>query len=72
MKNGICPKCESSDVYASKSESHGIRIPLSWTEAFTELYVCAKCGFLEFYVQHESDLEKIKENLKKVKVKENL
>ena len=54
----------------SATDSHGIAIPILWFDTFTELYVCAKCGFLEFYIQHKSDLKKITEKLKKVKVKE--
>lgn len=67
MKDGICPKCESDSVYISRRETHGVHVPVSWTEVFTNLYVCANCGYLEFYVESESDLEKIPQKLKKVK-----
>lgn len=66
MKDGICPKCKSGEVYTSADDTHGIRVPLSWRDVPTNLYVCTVCGYLEFYVQYESDLEKIRLKLKKV------
>ncbi len=69
MKNGICLKCKAEEVYLSHTDTHGTRIPLGLTIVFTELYVCGKCGFFETYVQHQSDLKKISEKYKKVKVK---
>ena len=37
-----------------------------FSKTFLELYVCAKCGYLEFYVQAEEKLRQIPENFKKV------
>ena len=68
MKDGICPKCESEEIYKDKSERHGIVI---WIQALavhpTNLYVCADCGYLEFYAQTGFDLQQVKEKFTKVK-----
>ncbi len=37
-----------------------------FSKAFLELYVCARCGYLEFYVQSEEKLKQIPETFKKV------
>jgi predicted nucleic-acid-binding Zn-ribbon protein len=69
MKNGICPKCDKNEVYLSNEEGrHGIAVPLSmFSVTLTELYVCANCGYLEFYVQHKEDLAQIPNKFRKVK-----
>lgn len=70
MQKGICPKCDAKEVYLSTTETHGVQIRTTWTDiVFTELYICADCGFLEFYVQHKTDLENVRKKFKKVKVK---
>lgn len=65
MKKGICPKCGEQEVYLSSTETHGIHVPLSMF-TFTELYVCANCGYLEFYVQHKKDLAEVPKKIRKV------
>lgn len=67
MKDGVCSKCKSEEVYLSSRETHGVRVPISWMDVFTDLYVCASCGYLEFYVESKTDLEKVPQKLKKVK-----
>lgn len=66
MKDGVCPKCRSAEIYTSADDTHGVRVPIPWRDVDTNLYVCAECGYLEFYVQHETDFEKIRQKLKKV------
>ena len=67
MKNGICPKCESKEVYGDVNNPHGISVDkLAFSPMNTILLVCADCGYLEFYVENEKDLEKIKKRFGKV------
>jgi predicted nucleic-acid-binding Zn-ribbon protein len=68
MKDGICPKCQSEEVYIDSGVRHGIMIPIhTFTPHQTHLYVCADCGYLEFYAQTGQDLSKVKERFRKVK-----
>lgn len=69
MKQGICPKCGSSEVYTGvdvlpKSGPFGSNsIPVSIVSiAALDNFVCTACGFLERYV---ADAEKLKEIAKK-------
>jgi predicted nucleic-acid-binding Zn-ribbon protein len=67
MKDGICPKCGAKEVYGDHANPHGLRV--IWTAILppdTILLVCAECGYLEFYVEHEKDLAKIKKNFQKI------
>ena len=68
MKSGVCPKCNSEEVYLDGSGRHGITVPISLMNVHqTVLYVCAICGYLEFYAQTGFDLQKVKEKFQKVK-----
>jgi predicted nucleic-acid-binding Zn-ribbon protein len=67
MKSGICPKCGEKEVYGDHAKSHGISV--FWTAIIpteTILLVCANCGYLEFYIENEKDLEKVKKNFQKI------
>ncbi len=69
MKSGVCPKCKSEEVYIDSLGNHGIVIPLGIIAGHTvHLYVCADCGYLEFYAQTGHDLSRVKEKVRKVKV----
>ena len=57
MKNGICPKCGSSEVYAgtgltNKAGYYGVNsVPITyWIYAALDNYVCAGCGYVESYL----------------------
>ncbi len=55
-------------VYVDNSGRHGISVPLSLLGlTYTQLYACANCGYLEFYIQSEQDLIKIPKKFQKVK-----
>lgn len=65
MKDGICPKCKSKEVYSGekillKSGPFGSNsIPISLTSiAALDNFVCTNCGYVESYV---SDSNKLKE-----------
>ncbi len=67
MKNGICAKCGEREVYTRRDGFYGLEIPVSVTsKTLLEMYVCARCGYLEFYVQSEEKLRQIPEIFKKV------
>ncbi len=68
MKDGICPKCKSEEVYVDYGMRHGVIIPIhTFAPHPTKLYVCAECGYLEFYAQTGHDLSKVKVIFQKVK-----
>jgi len=67
MKNGTCPKCGSSEVFAGtkvfpKSGPFSCNaIPISLTAmAPLDNYVCAACGYVESYISREEDLDGIR------------
>lgn len=67
MKNGICPKCESEEVYKGHSGST-VSVPtgsLHVQPATT--YICVSCGYYEFYALPGVDLDRVKERFEKVK-----
>lgn len=68
MKDGICLKCNSEEVYVSNAKSHGVGVfAQSFLPAHTKLFVCAECIYLEFYIENKSDLQKVREKFRKVK-----
>lgn len=68
MKDGICPKCNSEEVYFDGTGRHGIDLKISYSYVHgTHLYICADCGYIEFYAQTGFDLQKVKEKYQRVK-----
>jgi predicted nucleic-acid-binding Zn-ribbon protein len=66
MKNGKCPKCGSSNIYAAgdlplKGGPFGSNcIPVSlMSMAPLDNYVCVDCGLVESYVADKDKLEEI-------------
>lgn len=70
MKTGICPKCQSSEVYFNETiipqEGSNLRIT-AFSFAALEYYVCVDCGFVESYISNPNKLHKINEKWVKVK-----
>ncbi|HEX8737434.1 MAG TPA: hypothetical protein VF721_19025 [Pyrinomonadaceae bacterium] len=67
MKDGICAKCGEHEVYTRKDGNYGLNLPISmFSKTLLELYVCAACGYLEFYVQSGEKLKQVPETFKKV------
>ena len=69
LKSGVCPKCNSGNVYSGasvplkKGPFGSNAIPISLTSiAALDNYVCTECGYTESYV---SDSEKLSEISKK-------
>jgi len=67
MKDGICRNCGAREVYMRRDGQYGLNVPISvFSKTLLELYVCTKCGYLEFYVQTDEKLKQIPESFKKV------
>jgi predicted nucleic-acid-binding Zn-ribbon protein len=78
MRDGICPKCGSDEVYSganvqAKTNSHGMNsIPIRGGIYFAPVtaaldnYVCVKCGYVESYIADPQKLEEIAERWAKV------
>ena len=67
MKNGVCPKCQSKEVYSGASVSmksgfnHSNTIPITgFMRAPLDNYVCGQCGFVESYIAKERQLAAIR------------
>jgi predicted nucleic-acid-binding Zn-ribbon protein len=73
MKNGTCPKCDSSNVY---HEMNGIYVPNTLgtfirtangnVGSRTDDYICADCGYIERYVADEHKLKEVAKVWKRV------
>jgi len=74
MKNGLCPKCGSTDVrsgeFLEEKEGRytGNRIPVTIATFFSfnsvawlDNYVCARCGYVESYIADPKRLAEIAE-----------
>lgn len=57
MKNGICPKCNSANVYFKPDELREVRLHLKKVECVD--YVCADCGYFETYITDKDALGRI-------------
>ena len=75
MKDGICPKCKSSEVYHGPtgevatgwSFNSASFIPMTmWHGAGLTNYVCTECGYVERYVVTLSDRATIAAKWEKV------
>ena len=69
MKNGKCPKCNSSQVF-KQDDGLGYLIPhgLGILGKFYSIwhYACTDCGYVESYVRNSKDIEDIKKDWEKV------
>ena len=77
MKDGICPKCKSNEVFWGgdiilKSGPFGSNsIPVNLTSmAALDNYVCAHCGYLESYVLDSKKLKEISQKWPRAKQSE--
>jgi predicted nucleic-acid-binding Zn-ribbon protein len=69
VRDGVCPKCGSEEVYssanvASKTNGWGMNvIPIQGalvpSAAVLENFVCVACGYVESYIADESKLKDI-------------
>ena len=67
MKNGVCPKCSGSEIYCLSgswfaSEEIALGGGAFSKNAVPDKYVCAQCGYLEYYVDVESTVKAVRKN----------
>jgi transposase-like protein len=68
MKTGVCPICNSTEVYMGTSRRKTVlnarnMIVINWKiHTLTQDYVCTDCGYTESYIEVAAALEKIREN----------
>ena len=67
MRKGVCPKCQSKEVYGGtkirpRSGWHNSNtVPVTGLKAAAlDNYVCGSCGYVESYIAKEKDLAEIK------------
>ena len=63
MKNGRCPMCNSTDVYANLTvnfRAAGHLVDLE-DETYFIPYVCMSCGFTAMYVESMDDIKDLPE-----------
>lgn len=76
LKSGICPTCNSTEIYKNAGmtkHSERMTYPASLFKWFhLDAYLCIKCGHFEEFItdenlKDEKIIEKIKETWKKVR-----
>jgi predicted nucleic-acid-binding Zn-ribbon protein len=71
MKDGICPKCGSSQVYRRASGGH-VTIWLNWIRNTNPMnYVCSSCGYVEWYIENRKHLDYIHDKWDKATKRKN-
>ena len=67
MRKGVCPKCQSREVYVGTKVgmksgwNNSNTIPVTGLKAAAlENYVCGSCAYVESYIAKEKDLAAIK------------
>ena len=69
MRDGICPKCGSTDVYSGASLPRMSKVGSYWSNvipitlmgvAALDNYVCTACGYVESFISEAGSLEKIR------------
>lgn len=75
MRDGICPKCGSTDVHSGADLPRSTKLGSYWSNAvpvtmwaYTALdnYVCLTCGYVESYISEASALSKIRKKWPRV------
>ncbi len=65
MKNGTCPRCESSNVFTKRSgismDTTGVYVETSMftSPSKTDDYICTDCGYFERYIADPGKLEDV-------------
>jgi predicted nucleic-acid-binding Zn-ribbon protein len=73
MKNGTCPKCASEEIFsndASPQSSDRVTLKegiIGKDASMVTRYVCAQCGYLEYYLPAEVDRDWIRQTWTRVK-----
>jgi hypothetical protein len=79
MRNGICPKCGHNDVrtgrqlhlvdigaYSNQSPTMQALLSTENMRVFYDVFVCVTCGYVEFALMYQDDLQKIRERWPRV------
>jgi hypothetical protein len=71
MKNGLCPKCGSAEVYRRAGDPYGHELITLKGEVFSkgiapDKYLCGVCGYLEYYVSLQEDIQIVRENWQRI------
>jgi len=74
MKNGICPKCAGREVYCHAGsrfahEMITLKGDLISQGAAPDKYLCATCGYLEYYLPLADTLHVVREHWERVPAK---
>jgi len=64
MKNGTCPKCNSTNVYFKPYELTDLKLHSKKVESVD--YVCIDCGYFETYITDKEALGKIPVRAEKI------
>lgn len=65
MRGGICPKCESAEVYSSSQAERQFRIGFV-SSATMSTYVCTGCVYIKRYIANGFNLVEIAEKWERV------
>ncbi len=71
MRNGICSRCNSAEVYRQaghpmQTEKVTLKPGLFSNASAPDRYVCTSCGYLEFYILSADNLQTIRDSSEKV------
>jgi predicted nucleic-acid-binding Zn-ribbon protein len=78
MKNGTCPRCQAEEIYhqpgsvpneniiLSEGVGHTAVISFDGKVTAPNKYVCTGCGYLEYYLTTQEDLEFIRDNWSRI------
>lgn len=50
MRDGICPKCSSDEIYKQKTKGY-YSVPVGFWITHFMIYSCAECGYSEQYIE---------------------
>ncbi len=73
MKDGICPKCHSTNVFTKERGTwwgEGLRLSTRFMDKVDlhyQTYICTECGYFENYVTDKDELAKVAEKWERVK-----
>jgi predicted nucleic-acid-binding Zn-ribbon protein len=71
MKNGKCPKCNSSNVFKQEGGAgpeHGIYVYTSMltSPSKCDSYICVDCGYFENYIMDTAKLQEVQKKWTRV------
>jgi predicted nucleic-acid-binding Zn-ribbon protein len=70
MRNGLCPKCGSGNIFTKKDGinfgSFEVIITFFVTHSPANDYICVDCGYFERYIDDKKKLEEVSRNWTRV------